>query len=114
MPPSLFERFQSDHTSGPKIPIHAGEAILMLWGHNLMTGTQAQDALSVVSGQPLNGDAVAEALELRASFPDGATLADRAARLERGNLLRAALQALEAGVITPAQVRAGLGIGTRP
>lgn len=114
MPPSLFERFQGNHASGPKIPIHSGEAILLLWGHGLMSATQAQDAMSLVAGAPLNNDAALEAVELRDGFPAGSTIADRVARLERGNLLRAALQALEAGVITPAQARAGLGIGTRP
>jgi hypothetical protein len=119
---ALIERLMGwqPETFGPKIPVHAGQALLNLWARGDVTGAEAQAGIAAVSGEALRPADVTEAQAIVALVTSiaigGAQAAQADARARRALLAKKiddVLLCAEAGMPpfdTPAAVRARLGI----
>lgn len=97
----------------PRLPAHQFQSIAAEWARGNLTGTQAQTAITAISGQPLTAEEVTEAQALVATVPSGTTAAnkaDRALRLLEIDQVLLMASALVPPYDNPATVRTRLGI----
>jgi hypothetical protein len=90
-----------------KIPIHQFSALLAEFARGQITGAQAQDAITAISGAPLSAAEVTEAQTLLATISGSAT-----AKLARAKEIDDVLMVAEMLVVytTPEGVKTRLGV----
>lgn len=90
-----------------KIPVHQFSALMHEFARGQITGAQAQDAITQLSGAPLDAGEIVEAQTLLATITGSA-----AAKLTRAKEIDDVLMLAEAGSIygTSASVKTRLGV----
>jgi hypothetical protein len=79
---ALIERLMGTD-SRPKIPVHGFQAVAAEWARGQITGTQANTAITALSGLGLDAGETTEAQALVNTVPTGSTTAQQAARALR-------------------------------
>lgn len=110
---ALYDRLLGIDAISPKIPAHQFEAIAYLWATGVITGQQAQDAVTACSGAPLTAGEITEATTLVGTVVAGNTAAQVAARAERLHKIACVLQMADAHLAplnTSAAIKTALGV----
>lgn len=105
---ALYARLLGVDATNPKIPIHGFSATMGEFARGRLTGAEAQDAVTTLSGVPLTPSEVTEAQTLLATITGSAS-----AKLARAKEIEDVLMLGENGVVqydTPAEIQARLGV----
>jgi hypothetical protein len=103
----LYERLIGVEGS-VKLPLHAFQAVLAEYGRGRITGAQAQDVISAISGAPLSAGEIAEAQSLLATVT-GTTMAKLARITEIDHVLILGEHGAP-GYATPEEIKTRLGV----
>jgi hypothetical protein len=91
-----------------KLPLHAFQAVLAEYGRGRITGAQAQDVISAISGAPLSAGEITEAQSLLATVTGSATA--KLARIAEIDHVLLLAEHGAPGYSTPGEIKTRLGV----